>query len=292
MAPALRAQLVATGGRCVSLFYGSGALEQAAFAGATVLAAEANPDLVALHSQLARDPLRLWRALLFLDSCARRKRDGEGAYRRIAAAALRSPLERAARFLWLSSLSWNGMWRVNSLGTFNVPPDRARLGRPWPFPGLRVFERAALPVRGTTFVQDWRDALAAASPGDLVLADPPYAGGFVEYTAARFADADQEELATALRSAAARGVLVAAFNSPSAARSYEPPWERWPITRSGRVNARADRRGNVSEFVATLGWRPTDIFEAQLTIEAAHLGQPAAEPETRSSPCTLVASQS
>lgn len=292
LAPALRAQLVAMGGRCVSLFYGSGALEQAAFAGASVLAAEANPDLVALHSQLARDPARVWRALLFLDSCSRRKRDGEGAYRRVAAASLSSPLERAARFLWLSSLSWSGMWRVNSFGAFNVPPDRARLARPWPFPGLRVFERAALAVRGTTFVPDWRDALAAASPGDLILADPPYAGGFVEYTAARFKDADQEELATALHSAAARGVLVAAFNSPSAAHWYEPPWERWPITRSGRVNVRADRRGNVSEFVATLGWRPTGIFETQITIEATHQGQPAATPETRSSPCTLVASRS
>jgi DNA adenine methylase len=292
LAPALRAQLVSTGGRCVSLFYGSVALEQAAFAGATVLAAEANQDLVALYSQLARDPARVWRALLFLDSCSRRKRDGEGAYRRVAAASLSSPLERAARFLWLSSLSWSGMWRVNSFGAFNVPPDRARLARPWPFPGLRVFERAAEAVRGTTFVADWRDALAVASPGDIVLADPPYSGGFVDYAAARFTDADQEELATALRSAAACGVLVAAFNSPSAAHWYEPPWETWPITRSGRVSARADRRGKVSEFVATLGWRPTDIFEAQLTIEAAHLGQPAAEPETRSPPCTLVASRS
>src|SRR5260370_3112903 len=124
LAPELRAQVVATGGRCISLFYGSGALEQAAFAGATVLAAEANPDLIALHTQLARDPARLWRALLFLDSCARRKRDGEGAYRRVAAAPLSSPLEPAARFLWLSPPSWYCLVRVNSLAAFHLPPHR------------------------------------------------------------------------------------------------------------------------------------------------------------------------
>jgi len=290
LAPALRAQLVSTGGRCVSLFYGSGALKQAAFAGATVLAAEANPDLVALHSQLARDPARVWRALLFLDSCSRRKRDGEGAYRRVAAASLSSPLERAARFLWLSSLSWSGMWRVNSLGAFNVPPDRARLARPWPFPGLRVFERAGQAVRSTTFVADWREAFAAASSGDLVLADPPYAGGFVEYTAARFTESDQEDLAAALQRAAARGVLVAAFNSPSAARWYEPPWVRWPITRSGRVNVRAARRGDVSEFMATLGWQPKgDLTAAEASQQRRSA---AAEEERRVLPCKLVASRS
>src|SRR5258708_26457601 len=136
MAPALRAQLEVTGGRCISLFYGSGALEQGAVSGEAVLAAEANPDLVALHSQLAIDPARVWRALVFLDDCSLRRRNGEGAYRRIAAATPRTPLERAARFLWLSSLCWNGLSRVNGSGFFTVPPARERLSRGWPLPGL------------------------------------------------------------------------------------------------------------------------------------------------------------
>src|SRR5258708_33960080 len=97
LAPALRAQLEVTGGRCISLFYGSGGLEQGAFPGEAVLAAEANPDLVALHSQLAIDPARVWRALAFLADCSLRLRNGEGAYRRVAAGTRRTPLERAAR---------------------------------------------------------------------------------------------------------------------------------------------------------------------------------------------------
>lgn len=257
LAPALRAQLALTGGRCISLFYGSGALEQAAFPRKAVLAAEANPDLVALHSQLAIDPDRVWRALVFLDECSCRLRNGDGAYRRVAASTPRTPLERAARLLWLSSLCWNGLWRVNSSGFFNVPPDGARLTRAWPFPGLRVFQRVAALVRGTTFVSDWRSALAQARSGDLVLADPPYAGGFVEYTAARFSTAEQKQLSTALRSASSSGgVAVVAFNSPSAAHWYGSPWSLAFVTRSGCINARGDGRGAVSEFIATLGWSP------------------------------------
>ncbi len=258
LAPALQEQLARTGGRCISLFYGSGALEQAAFPGKAVLAAEANPDLVALHSQLAIDPERVWRALMFLDECSRRLRNGDGAYRRVAAATPRTPLERAARFLWLSSLCWNGLWRVNSSGFFNVPPDRARLSKAWPFPGLRVFQRVAAIVRGTAFVSDWRSALAQARPDDLILADPPYAGGFVDYTAARFSDAEQEQLATALRfaSSSSGGAAVVAFNSPSAAHWYGSPWSLAFVTRSGCINARGDGRGAVSEFIATLGWSP------------------------------------
>ena len=267
LAPALRAQLAVTGGRCISLFYGSGALEQGAFPGEAVLAAEANPDLVALHSQLAIDPARVWRALVFLDECSRRLWNGEGAYRHVAAATPRTPLERAARFLWLSSLCWNGLWRVNSSGFFNVPPDRARLSRRWPFPGLRVFQRVAAIVRGTAFVSDWRSALAQARPGDLILADPPYAGGFVEYTAARFGEAEQEQLATALRfTSSSGGVAVAAFNSPSAAHWYGSPWSLAFVTRSGCINARGDGRGAVSEFIATLGWSPAFAMSPDTSV--------------------------
>jgi hypothetical protein len=56
LAPVLRAQLAATGGRCVSLFYGSGAIEQAAFAGAALLEAATKT-----HSRLHKEP-----ALVFL----------------------------------------------------------------------------------------------------------------------------------------------------------------------------------------------------------------------------------
>jgi site-specific DNA-adenine methylase len=277
LAPLLRRQ-AEQGGRCVSLFYGSGALEQAAFPGERVFAAEANPDLVALHIQAAADPLRLWRALVFLDDSSRRRRDGEGAYRSVSQCVPSSPLQRAARCLWLISISRSGMWRVSSSGRFNVPPDRDRLARAWPFPCLAVLQEAAARVRGTTFVPDWREALAAAKKGDLVLADPPYAGGFVEYTARRFRTDDQRELAAALRASGERGVVVVAFNSLLAAAWYPPPWSRFIASRSGRLNSRADLRSNVEELVATLG---TDDLPLLPSL-----------PEERTEPCALAASAS
>jgi DNA adenine methylase len=278
LTPLLRQQ-VAAGGRCISLFYGSGALEQAAFPGEYVLAAEANPDLVALHLQVSVDPLRLWRALVFLDDCSRRLTDGEAAYRRISRTIPSSPLQRAARCLWLISISRSGMWRVSSSGRFNVPPDRDRLARPWPFPRQTVLHAAAACVRGTSFVPTWQEALRAAKAGDLVLADPPYFGGFVEYTASRFRAEDQRELAAALHDAGARGATIVAFNSPLAASWYPAPWARFTAPRSGRLNSRADLRADVDEFIATLGWRTsaTPPFLPHL-------------PEERIAPCALAAS--
>jgi site-specific DNA-adenine methylase len=275
LGPLLRRQ-AGRGGRCISLFYGSGALEQAAFPGERVIAAEANPDLVALHRQAAADPLRLWRALAFLEDSSRRRKDGEGAYRAVSRWFPSSPLQRAARCLWLISISRSGMWRVSSSGRFNVPPDRDRLARAWPFPRMAVLQEAAACVRGTTFVPDWREALAAAREGDLVLADPPYAGGFVEYTARRFRTEDQRELAAALRAAGERGIAVIAFNSLLAALWYPAPWSRFIAPRSGRLNSRADLRDNVDELVATLGVEALPLLPYL--------------PEERTAPCALAAS--
>jgi DNA adenine methylase len=254
LVPLLQAQL-ADGARCVAPFYGSGALEQAAFPGTRVLAAEANAHLVAFHTQLGLNPGRLWRTLLFLDRCSRRLADGPAAYARIASMTPRSSLEAAVRFLWLNGTSWSGMYRENRSGRFNAPPDHVRLARRWPFPGLPVLERASVLVRGTTFRSTWQTALAEARAGDLVIADPPYAGGFVEYTAARFSDADQVSLERELRRAADRGAIVIAFNSLAAAQWYPAPWTPATAPRSGRINSRGALRAPVDELVATLGWR-------------------------------------
>lgn len=287
LGPQLLKQL-APDGRIVSLFYGSGALEQSV-PGSRVIAAEANEDLVAFHTQVGLDPLRLVRATLFLDESSKRRQDPEGAYKRVIALQPRTPLERAIRFVWLNRFSRGGMFRVNSAGRFNVPPDRERLASPARVSLLSVLQTASAAVRGTTFVSSWQAALAHARPGDLVMADPPYFGGFVEYTAKRFGAADQVELAAALLRAGEREITVLAFNSIAALRWYGRPWKLYAAPRSGRMNSRAERRQPVDEIVATLNWNPT----APLPFRPLALSPTTpALPEERTAPCSLVASAS
>lgn len=247
LAPFLARELRANGGRLVSLFYGAGLLEQAVTNVAPQLAAEANPDLRCLYSELARDPDAVFDALVELDSRTPRSREGFNALR---AHVPRLACARASRFLWLSTMSFNGLWRVNRKGEHNVPPDPARLAHRWPFPNRAQFATSAEQVRRVRFYADWQSAAKLVRPGDLVISDPPYLGGFDAYTAAGFQRRDHESLAARLQHLAVNGCVIVAFNSPAAAPLYSS-WARlhW-VHRSGRMNCRPQARGRVREFVA------------------------------------------
>jgi len=254
LAPLLREQLVIGGGRIVSLFYGSGALEQAAGPTEPQLAAEANPELRCLYQQLVRQPSLVHAALISLDASVRRTRASFLRVRALDAEAL-SPLDRAVRFLWLSAMSFNGLWRVNRQGRHNVPPDPARLRSPWPFPTNKALREAARRLRQVTFAQDWREAAQGARPGDLVLSDPPYLGGFDAYTAQRFPLSEQLALADALAALVRRGCTVVAFNSPAAKELYAG-WACFEDSeRSGRISCMGSRRQPVRELIAFAGLR-------------------------------------
>src|SRR5205814_10498254 len=113
LAPFLAEQLRAREGRLISLFYGAGLLEQELAPVAPQIAAEANPDLRAFYAELARDAEALFDALIELNARTPRSREG---YYRLRATSPVSSRERAARFLWLSAMSFNGLWRVNKVG--------------------------------------------------------------------------------------------------------------------------------------------------------------------------------
>lgn len=135
------------------------------------------------------------------------ERNGEDEYYRVRSEQPEEPLKRAARFLFLNQTAWNGLWRVNRWGVFNVP---------W---GARSFrginEEALLTVKSALNgvvlkEQDFRDALDDVGPGDFVYLDPPYlpisdTSKFSGYTERRFRKADLGELADATRKLSERG---------------------------------------------------------------------------------------
>ncbi len=108
-----------------------------------------------------------------------------------------TPLERAARFLYLNQTAWNGLWRVNRWGRFNVPWG-AR-----PFRGVDVDElldTSAVLANADIRACDFREVLAEPGEGDFVYLDPPYlpvsdTSKFAGYTERRFRKADLAELA-------------------------------------------------------------------------------------------------
>lgn len=83
------------------------------------------------------------------------------------------PHQRAARFIYLNRFCFNGIYRTNLRGQFNVPYSGDRCGS---VPGDEVFRRCSRGLRGARFVcGDFENVLKQAEKGDLVYMDPPYA---------------------------------------------------------------------------------------------------------------------
>jgi DNA adenine methylase len=117
--------------------------------------------------------------------------------------------EQAARFVYLNQTSWNGLWRVNRWGQFNVPWGRR------PFRGLEpetVSQIAEALVGASITSEDFRDTLLKPRAGDFVYLDPPYlplsdTSKFYLYTERRFRAPDLAELADLCQDLTDRGIL-------------------------------------------------------------------------------------
>jgi DNA adenine methylase len=165
-----------------------------------------------------------------------------------------SPAARAARVIYLNRCGYNGLYRVNSDGEFNVPFGRYARPRICDPDRLRAAARA---LRAVDIVQgDFASILARRRLGDtdFVYLDPPYVpisrtASFTAY-AGGFAMNDQQRLADLLRRISERGVPAVLSNSDCAEtrRLYEGlPSQSLPARRA--INSVASRRGPVAELL-------------------------------------------
>jgi DNA adenine methylase len=167
-------------------------------------------------------------------------------------AALDAPAA-AARLLYLNRTCFNGLYRLNRSGRFNVPFGGYRNPKILDAGNLRAVSRALAGV--AVEAKDFEDVIAEAGPGDFVYFDPPYSpvsetASFTAYDALPFGPAEQERLAARFRSLRRRGVYALLSNSRVAAteRLYEGlAWDVLPVRRS--INSRGDRRGPVEELL-------------------------------------------
>lgn len=128
----------------------------------------------------------------------------------------RSPVERAAMFIYLNKTCFNGLHRVNRRGEFNVPAGRYKSPRILDEPGLRASSRA---LAGADIRCDGFEALLEnARPGDFVYLDPPYepvseTASFTAYAQDGFSRADQTRLRDVCRELDRRGCKLMLSNS-------------------------------------------------------------------------------
>ena len=163
-------------------------------------------------------------------------------------------VEIAARFIYLNKTCFNGLWRVNSQGRFNVPMGSYKNPSICQAESLYACHQALAGV--DVRLRDFRDVRASA--GDFVYFDPPYhpldGASFTSYAKHGFGEAEQVCLRDLCLELHRRGVRVMASNSDTAfvRALYAEDVFRVETVRAPRlVNRDADKRGDVNELLIT-----------------------------------------
>jgi len=163
------------------------------------------------------------------------------------------PAARAARMIYLNKTCYNGLWRVNSRGHFNVPAGRYR--NP-PILDAGRLRAAAAALQGVDLAAcDFRAVVDEARPGDFVYFDPPYVplsqtASFTSYAREDFGEAEQRALAEVFRALDRKGVRVMLSNADAPLVHALYRGFRIEIVQARRaINSRAARRGAISEVV-------------------------------------------
>jgi DNA adenine methylase len=161
--------------------------------------------------------------------------------------------ERAARTIFLNRTCFNGLYRVNSKGRFNVPFGRYDNPTIADVPNLRACAVALRRVR--LECAPFASVVERARRGDFVYFDPPYhpvskTACFTAYGAGGFRAEDQRELARVYAELDRRGVLVMLSNSDAPlVRELYDGFRLVEIRASRAINSKATKRGAVRELV-------------------------------------------
>jgi DNA adenine methylase len=169
-------------------------------------------------------------------------------------------LERAAEFIYLNKTCWNGLYRVNSRGEFNVPYGAPKSDGILDASNLRACSRALQTEGVSLSAADFEEALDGVEERDLVFLDPPYVthhndNGFIDYNEKLFSWQDQIRLANLAVHLSNQGAHVIVTNAyhRDVLDLYDG-FRKRPIERLSTLASDASKRGQVKEAVI---WRTT-----------------------------------
>jgi DNA adenine methylase len=170
-----------------------------------------NPELTNTYEVIRDNVTALIKELEILT-----KRINEKTFYEIRSSVPRSKVARAARFIYLNKTCFNGLWRVNSKGEFNVPFGKSKNPSLFVEANLRACSRR---LKGSTITTvSFEMAVSEARKGDLVYFDPPYiplspSASFSAYAKEGFGLDKQELLAETISKLNKKGVFVLLSNS-------------------------------------------------------------------------------
>ena len=166
-----------------------------------------------------------------------------------------SPVERAARIIYLNKTCYNGLFRVNRAGEFNAPWGRYKNPNITNETTIRAISGYLNRARVTVLCGDYREALKGIRRGSFVYLDPPYmplssSSSFTGYTAEGFGPQQQIELKRQCDLLDKRGIRFLLSNS--CCDFIEDLYRDYIVERVSAkraINAKADKRGAIDEVL-------------------------------------------
>lgn len=160
----------------------------------------------------------------------------------------RGPVALAARFIYLNKTAYNGLFRVNRAGKFNVPIGSYEAPLICDAENLRVASIAL--QKATLSSGSFQDSSIAPQHGDIVYADPPYDGTFTGYTDGGFGRDEQEALRDRATQWADAGARVVLSNSDTPLiRSLYAEWTLVEVQAARNINSNGAGRSKVGELL-------------------------------------------
>lgn len=179
-------------------------------------------------------------------------KEDDGYYLHVRACEPKNALDIAARFIYLNKTCYNGLYRVNRSGKFNVPKGRYKNPGICNEDNLRAVSTV---LSKAEIVQGNFENIVYPESGDFIYCDPPYDDCFTNYQAGGFTVDDQMRLRDTINAwvDAKANVMLSNSNTPLIRKLYKKGWaDQFTLhkVKAPRfINSRASGRGNVSELI-------------------------------------------
>lgn len=234
-------------------FFGGGALFFELFSTEKLKHAflnDSNEELITAYKVIKEKPNELMREL-----SDKKYKNNEKAFYEIRAEKPLNSVKATARFIYLNRTAFNGLYRVNSKGGFNVPFGKYKNPKILDKENLLAVHEALQKDELTSV--DFEKAVEKAKKGDFIYFDPPYqplnkTSAFTSYTIKDFNEKDQERLRDCFKKLDKKGCFVMLSNSyTELILDLYKDYKIHTVMATRLINCKAEKRGKIKEVIVT-----------------------------------------
>ena len=183
-------------------------------------------------------------------------KDSTGYYYEVRNQEPKNQIEKVSRLLFLNKTCFNGLYRVNSKGKFNVPLGRYTNPNIVNKENLQIVSKTLQSAKIKISCRDFGSIVKDAKKGDFVYFDPPYqpisdTANFTSYTHRDFTEDDLERLADLANQLNSKGckVMLSNSNSKTVKKLFSSGWAIKEIKANRSINSNSQKRTGHKEII-------------------------------------------